>query len=264
MAFLRHRGCEGPPKLLLAAVGVFALALTWRLMMRTGPESDWREPVFMVLALGSGGAASVVGLQYLLRPSSLAAGIQQAEDPGTDSVDGGPLPTEDDISVEKAVSEAVVHHVEILPLGHATPVAIRPPEALPAPRGRPVADRGLGPVPRFERMASTELGELVAGLYRRRGESVEMQADPGSGAADMVVLAVGKRRVVHCLVGPEEVTPSAVRELVGFRDIEHADDATLVTTVHGSEAARNLAVEQGIQWIGPAELSEWMAVAGAS
>ena len=59
---------------------------------------------------------------------------------------------------------------------------------------------------------------------------------------------------------PDEVTTSGVRELVGFRDIEHADDATLVTTVAGSEAARNLALKQGIQWIGPAELSQWMAV----
>ncbi len=56
------------------------------------------------------------------------------------------------------------------------------------------------------------------------------------------------------------MTTSGVRELVGFRDIEHADDATLVTTVAGSEAARNLALKQGIQWIGPAELSQWMAV----
>lgn len=247
MAFLRHRGCEGPPKLLLAAVGLFALALTWRLMMRTGPESDWREPVFMVLALGSGGAASVVGIQYLLRPSSLASSNEPAADAAIDSADGEPLGGPGEISVERAVSEAVVHHVEIPPLGHSTSVPIRPPEDLSVLRKSPVIDPGPKPVHRFDRLVAAELGELVAGLYRRRGESVEMQADPGSGAADMVVLAGGRRRVVHCLVGPEDVTPSAVRELVGFRDIEHADAATLVTTVHGSEAARNLAVEQGIQ-----------------
>jgi len=256
----KHRELESAPKLLLAAVAVFAIALTWRLMLRVGPEGDWREPVFMILALGSGGAASVVGLHCLLNPSLLGKRARPVDRKASSQASPTAITLADRVVVDRAVSDAVVQRVEIIRAGQSTPDLSRYPESNHFDPRLSAMESVTNLASGLERMTADELGERVAGLYRGRGESVEMQPDPGLRSSDLLVLAGGRRRVVHCMVGPDEVTTSGVRELVGFRDIEHADDATLVTTVAGSEAARNLALTQGIQWIGPAELSQWMAV----
>jgi hypothetical protein len=116
----------------------------------------------------------------------------------------------------------------------------------------------------IRRFAAGELGNLVAEHYRQRGDVVEFLPDPAAGTVELMVLVKGRRRVVLCVAGGREVTPPVVRELVGTQRIEHADDATLVSTGIGTESALNLATEQAVQWIGPDELESWMKLRNAA
>lgn len=111
--------------------------------------------------------------------------------------------------------------------------------------------------------AAGDLGNLVAEHYRQRGDVVEFLPDPAAGTVELMVLVKGRRRVVLCVAGGREVTPPVVRELVGTQRIEHADDATLVSTGIGTESALNLATEQAVQWVGPDELESWMKLRNA-
>ena len=115
----------------------------------------------------------------------------------------------------------------------------------------------------IRRLAAGDLGNLVAEHYRQRGDVVEFLPDPAAGTVELMVLVKGRRRVVLCVAGGREVTPPVVRELVGTQRIEHADDATLVSTGIGTESALNLATEQAVQWVGPDELESWMKLRNA-
>lgn len=127
-------------------------------------------------------------------------------------------------------------------------------------RSRPGSSRADGDI---RRLAAGELGNLVAEHYRQRGDVVEFLPDPAAGTVELMVLVKGRRRVVLCVAGGREVTPPVVRELVGTQRIEHADDATLVSTGIGTESALNLATEQAVQWVGPDELESWMKLRDA-
>lgn len=212
----------------------------------------------MFLALASGGTASVSALQLLLRRPSLQEEPALPVDvsPGdTDEVDGA--------------SMVHIHHIE---LGSERPSSGSMRDPLPSRTairtsavdlsvGRSEAAGVKGD---FWRMPAGELGNLVAGLYRDRGDTVEFLPDPASGTVELMVLVKGRRRVVLCVAGGREVSPPVVRELVGTQRIEHADDATLVSTGVGTESALSLATEQAVQWIGPAELESWMKLRKAA
>ena len=258
MANQRHRGSQGVPIVLLTAVAVFAVALTWRLTIGNQPQREGQELLFMFLALASGGTASVSALQILLRRPALQ------EEPAI------PVDVSSGDTAEVAGASVVhIHHVE---LGSERPAIMSMPDPLPShaairtsavdvSMGRSAAPGVKGD---FCRMPAGELGNLVAGLYRDRGDTVEFLPEPASGTVELMVMVKGRRRVVLCVAGGREVTPPVVRELVGTQRIEHADDATLVSTGVATESALNLATEQAVQWIGPDELESWMKLRNAA
>lgn len=251
------------PIVLLSAVAVFAVALTWRLTIGNQPQREGQELLFMFLALASGGTASVSFLQFLLRRPALQEepALPEAVDPG----DGDPSDNE----FPRGVAPVPIHHVELNPerlnhgavggvvsarsSGHSTHAEFS--------RSRPASSRTDGDI---RRLAAADLGNLVAEHYRQRGDVVEFLPDPAAGTVELMVLVKGRRRVVLCVSGGREVTPPVVRELVGTQRIEHADDATLVSTGIGTESALNLATEQAVQWIGPDELESWMKLRDAT
>jgi hypothetical protein len=252
------------PIVLLSAVAVFAVALTWRLTIGNHPQREGQELLFMFLALASGGTASVSGLQFLLlrRPA-------MQEDPAVSTdmdPDSGESP---EAASSRGVATVPIHHVELDPerLNHGiTGVGTASrgsthPVSTDLPRSRAASNRSEGDL---RRMGATELGNLVAEHYRRRGDAVEFLPDPAAGTVELMVLVKGRRRVVLCVAGGREVTPALVRELVGTQRIEHADDATLVSTGPGTESAVNLATEQAVEWIGPDELESWMKLRNAA
>lgn len=263
MANQRHRGSQGVPIVLLSAVAVFAVALTWRLTIGNQPQREGQELLFMFLALASGGTASVSVLQFLLRRPTLQ---EEATIPvPVESPDGDSPDTE----LPRGMAPVPIHHVELSPerLSHGTvgggvPSRSSGHSTLPeVSRSRPGSSRVDGDIRRF---AAGELGNLVAEHYRQRGDVVEFLPDPAAGTVELMVLVKGRRRVVLCVAGGREVTPPVVRELVGTQRIEHADDATLVSTGIGTESALNLATEQAVQWIGPDELESWMKLRNAA
>ena len=212
----------------------------------------------MFLALASGGTASVSGLQFLLlrRPA-----MQEEPAVSTESdPDDGESPEADPL---RGVAPVPIHHVELDParLNHGMTVggagsrSSTLPLPVEAPRSSAMPNRTEGDL---RRMGAPELGNLVAEHYRRRGDAVEFLPDPAAGTVELMVLVKGRRRVVLCVAGGREVTPALVRELVGTQRIEHADDATLVSTGPGTESALNLATEQAVEWIGPEELESWV------
>jgi len=233
---------------------VFAVALTWRLTIGNQPQSEGQELLFMFLALASGGTASVSALQFLLRRPALQ------EEPVI-PVDVSP----GDTAEAAGASVVHIHHVE-LGSERSSSESTRDPRASHAAIRTSAVDLSMtrsaapGVKGDFWRMPAGELGNLVAGLYRDRGDTVEFLPDPAAGTVELMVLVKGRRRVVLCVAGGREVTPPVVRELVGTQRIEHADDATLVSTGIGTESALNLATEQAVQWIGPDELESWMKV----
>lgn len=257
MANQRHRGSQGAPIVLLSAVAVFAVALTWRLTIGNQPQREGQELLFMFLALASGGTASVSVLQFLLRRPTLQEEPAVAE--ALDPADGDSPENE----VPRGVAPVPIHHVELNPerlnhgalgsgasprsSGHSTHA-----DTSKSPSGASRADGDI------RRLAAGELGNLVADHYRQRGDVVEFLPDPAAGTVELMVLVKGRRRVVLCVAGGREVTPPVVRELVGTQRIEHADDATLVSTGIGTESALNLATEQAVQWIGPEDIESWI------
>lgn len=257
MANQRHRGSQGAPIVLFSAVAVFAVALTWRLTIGNQPQREGQELLFMFLALASGGTASVSVLQFLLRRPTL-----QEEPAVPDPMDpaGGDSP---DNELPRGMTPVPIHHVDLSPerLNHGAVVGGVPSRGaghstLPeVSRSRPGSSRPDGDI---RRLAAGELGNLVAEHYRQRGDVVEFLPDPAAGTVELMVLVKGRRRVVLCVAGGREVTPPVVRELVGTQRIEHADDATLVSTGIGTESALNLATEQAVQWIGPEDLESWI------
>jgi hypothetical protein len=257
MANPRHRGSQGVPIVLLSAVAVFAVALTWRLTIGNQPQREGQELLFMFLALASGGTASVSGLQFLLlrRPAI------QGEPRDSTEMDPDDEESPDD-AVLRGVAPVPIHHVELDPErlkhritsgGSGSRISTL---SLPVDGARSRAASGHSEGD-LRGMGATELGNLVADHYRQRGDVVEFLPDPAAGTVELMVLVKGRRRVVLCVAGGREVTPAVVRELVGTQRIEHADDATLVSTGIGTESALNLATEQAVEWIGPDEMESW-------
>lgn len=250
------------PIVLLTAVAVFAVALTWRLTIGNQPQREGQELLFMFLALASGGTASVSVLQFVLRRPTLQ---EEAAIPvPVESPDGDSPHTE----LPRGMAPVPIHHVELSPeqlnhgavVGSAARIPSHPASA-GISRSRPSSSRADGDIRRF---GAAELGNLVAEHYRQRGDVVEFLPDPAAGTVELMVLVKGRRRVVLCVAGGREVTPPVVRELVGTQRIEHADDATLVSTGFGTESALNLATEQAVQWVGPDELESWMKLRNAA
>lgn len=149
--------------------------------------------------------------------------------------------------------------VRLVELPAPNPVAVAPAEPTPAPPPRPPARTEPLPL-RLRQIDWFQFEKLTAALYRAQGFTVTRRggAQP-DGGVDLVAVKAGETTVVQCKHWQNAlVKPDKIRETIGAMTIEKAHRATLVTLRGYTEAARQLAREQGVELIGEAELVRWL------
>lgn len=286
MAASRHRGSQGVPIVLLCAVVVFGVTLTWWLATSDRPTQGGLELLLLFLALSSGGTASVTGLQYFLRKPTVP-GLEPASAPlvrPPSSLPIRPPAGSDSVHIQHVETVPVVRERASMPhdpgvnemagkgtglkeTGAKVPVdpglrAVLRARAAMAAAAAAVVPAAPVPAPGLaeeETIADErELGRVVADAFHRVGGCVDLIEDPTPGTVEMRVAVRGRRGVLLCVGRETEVSAGLVRELVGTRSIEHADDAILLTLGPWTEGARGLATEQGIEWVSGREVSGWI------
>jgi restriction system protein len=110
-------------------------------------------------------------------------------------------------------------------------------------RRRRLARSGIGDI---DRMSGREFEAYLALLFRRYGYTVKQTGKTGDYGADLVISKDGQRTAIQAKRYKRNVGIDAVQQVVAAKKVYDCQGAIVVTNSAYTQAARNLAVANGV------------------
>ena len=139
-------------------------------------------------------------------------------------------------------------------------IATLPTPRAVLPRRSPSKPPEPSLIERVRQLDWYQFEKLVAAIYRARGFQVTSRGGAhADGGVDLIVCKDGRTIIVQCKQWRKwKVKPDKVRELLGALSVEKAHGCAIITLQGFTNAARDLAVAQGVEAVDEGKLVSWL------